>query len=371
MSTRRFISVLVKEYRHILREPRTLWMVFLSPAFVLVTLSGIFTSGSGRVSLALWDQDHSALSRRFAATLSSDDDFTLAYVLGYDEIESSLVDHRFDAALVIPPGFADAIRGGDTASVQVILDGVDTATASQATGSLLAHAADFGVALNQQSFPSALALPLRIQARSVYLPTDAERESMIPGLIPIVFSLPVMAASLALARERETGSLESLIATPVRGIEYLGGKLIAYVTAALVGLLPVWLVATVLFDVPFRGSLLLLVLLTVDFLLASVGMALLIGSLTRSQQTATVIALFVFFVPGFFLSGMIDPIDTTDRTSTAISYMLPGTHFVTICRAIFLKGATLAEVWRPALWLLLHAVVWLVLGSATFKKRVD
>ena len=371
MSTRRFISVLVKEYRHILREPRTLWMVFLSPAFVLVTLSGIFTSGSGRVGLAMWDQDRTALSRQFAATLSSDDDFTLAYVFGYDEIESSLVEHRFDAALVIPPGFADTIRGGGTASVQVILDGVDTAIAGQATGSLLAHAADLRAVLSQQFSPTAPALPLRIQAQSTYLPKNAERESMIPGLIPIVFSLPVMAASLALAREREAGSLESIIATPVKGLEYLGGKLIAYVTAALVGLLPVWLVATLLFGVPFRGSLLLLVVLTVDFLLASVGMALLIGSLTRSQQTATVIALFVFFVPGFFLSGMIDPIDTTDLTSTTISYLLPGTHFVTICRAIFLKGATLAEVWRPALWLLLHAVVWLVLGSATFKKRID
>jgi ABC-2 type transport system permease protein len=180
-----------------------------------------------------------------------------------------------------------------------------------------------------------------------------------------------MAASLALARERENGSLESLIATPVRGVEYLGGKLIAYVSAALTGLPPVWLTATLVFGVPFRGSLLLLAVLTVDFLLASVGMALLIGSLARSQQTATVIALFVFFVPGFFLSGLIDPIDTTDLASTAFSYLLPGTHFVTICRAIFLKGATLAQVWRPALWLLLLAIAWMTLGTATFKKRID
>ena len=119
-------------------------------------------------------------------------------------------------------------------------------------------------------------LPLQIRSQSVYLPDDAERESMIPGLIPIVFSLPVMAASLALARERETGSLESLVATPVRCLEYLGGKLIAYVTAALVGLLPVWLVATLLFGVPFQGSAVLLVVLAADFLLASVGMALFI-----------------------------------------------------------------------------------------------
>lgn len=367
MSIRRSISILVKEYRHILREPRTLWMVFLSPAFVLVTLSTVFTSGSGRINLTLWDQDRTPLSRQFAATLSSDADFSVGYASNYEELETLLVERRIDAALIIPPGFADTIRGGDTAPVQVILDGVDTLVAGQATGSLLGHAADFGLALSRQfSLPP---LPLRISSQSAYLPDAAERDSMIPGLIPIVFSLPVMAAALALARERETGSLEALLATPVRGLEYLGG-LVAYVTAALVGLLPVWLVTTVLFGVPFRGSPVLLVLLTTDFLLASVGMALFIGNLVRSQQAATMIALFVFFVPGFFLTGLIDPIDTTDLVGTIFSYMLPTTHFVTICRAIFLKGATLAELWRPALALLVLSITWVGLGTLTFRKRM-
>jgi ABC-2 type transport system permease protein len=368
VSTRRFISVLVKEYRHILREPRTLWMVFLSPAFVLITLAAIFTSSSGRIDLVLWDQDRTPLSRQFVATLSSDEDFSLDYVSHYEEIENSLVNHGIEAALIIPPGFADTIQGGDTAPVQVILDGVDPSATGYATGSLLGHAADFGAALSQQySLPP---MPLQIRSQSAYLSDKSEQESMVPGLIPIVFSLPVMAASLALARERESGSLESLVATPVCGLEYLGGKLLAYVTASLAGLLPVWLAATQLFDVPFRGNPLLLILLTVDFLLANIGLALFIGSLVRSQQTATVIALFVFFVPGFFLAGLIDPIDTTDLASTATSYALPSTHFVTICRAIFLKGATLAEVWQPALALLLLSILWMILGIRVFKKRI-
>ena len=368
MSIRRFISVLAKEYRHILREPRTLWMVFLSPAFVLIALSTIFTSGSSRIDLALWDQDHTPLSRQFAATLSSDADFSVGYVSDYEEIESALVRRNIDAALIIPPGFADTVQSGDTAPVQVILDGVDTLAAGQATGSLLGHAADFGLALSSQfSLPP---LPLRVRSQSAYLPDAAERDSMIPGLIPIVFSLPVIAAALALARERETGSLEALITTPVRGLEYMGGKLTAYVTAALVGLLPVWLAATALFGVPFRGNPVLLVVLTADFLLASVGMALFLGNLVRSQQAATVIALFIFFVPGFFLAGLIDPIDTTDLAGTAISYVMPSTHFVTICRALFLKGATLAELWQPALALLVLSITWVGLGALTFKKRM-
>jgi ABC-2 type transport system permease protein len=368
MSLRRLSSVLVKEYWHILREPRTLWMVFLSPAFVLVALSTIFANGGNRIGLALWDQDHTPLSRQFAATLSSDADFSLDYVSNYEEIEALLVERSVDAALVIPPGFADTVQSSDTAPVQVILDGVDTYVAGQATGSLLGHAAEFGLALSRQfSLPP---LPLHIRSQSAYLPNAAERDSMIPGLIPIVFSLPVIAAALALARERETGSLEVLITTPVRSLEYLGGKLIAYVTASLVGLLPVWLVATLLFGVPFRGNPILLVLLTTDFLLASVGMALFIGNMVRSQQAATLIALFVFFVPGFFLAGLIDPIDTTDLAGTAVSHFMPSTHFVAICRALFLKGATLAEIWGPTLALLGLSVAWVGLGALTFKKRI-
>jgi len=368
MSIRRLISVAVKEYRHILREPRTLWMVFLSPAFVLIALSTIFTSGSGRIDLALWDQDRTPLSRQFAATLSSDADFSVGYASDYEEIEESLVERSADAALIIPPGFADTVQRGDTAPVQVILDGVDTFAAGRATGSLLGHAADFGLALSRQiSLPP---LPLQVRSQSAYLPDAGERDSMVPGLIPIVFSLPVIAAAVALAREHESGSMEALIATPVRGLEYLGGKLVAYVTAALVGLLPVWLAATALFGVPFRGNPVLLVALTADFLLASVGMALVLGNLVRSQQTATMIALFVFFVPGFFLAGLIDPIDTTDLAGTAVSYAMPSTHFVTICRALFLKGATLAELWRPALALSVLSVAWMGVGALTFKKRM-
>jgi ABC-2 type transport system permease protein len=173
-----------------------------------------------------------------------------------------------------------------------------------------------------------------------------------------------------LAREREKGTLETLVATPVRGLEYLGGKLVAYVTASLAGLLPVWLTASLLFGVPFRGSPVLLVILTADFLLASVGLAIVIGNLVRSQQAATVLSLFIFFVPAFFLSGLTDPIDTTDVASAVVSYVMPSTHFITICRGLLLKGASLADLWRPSLMLLGLSAVWMALGALTFKKRI-
>ncbi len=368
MSIKRLLSVLTKEYRHILREPRTLWMVFLSPAFVLIALSLIFTSGTTSVELVLWDQDRTSLSRQLISTLAGDDDFSLERVSDYDSIEASLTTHRVDAAVVIPPGFADAVRSGETATIQIILDGVDASVAGESRASLLGHASDFGAEVSSRYLVPPP--PVRIQAQSAYLPTSADRDSMVSGLIPVVFSLPVIAAALALAREREKGTLEALVATPVRGLEYLGGKIVAYVTASLVGLIPVWLTASVLFDVPFRGNPLLLLLLTADFLMASVGLATVIGNLVRSQQAATVLSLFVFFVPAFFLSGLVDPIDTTDVIGTVVSYSMPSTHFVTICRGIFLKGTSLIQLWRSALMLVGLSALWMGLGAITFRKDV-
>jgi ABC-2 type transport system permease protein len=343
-------------------------MIFLSPAFVLVALSFLFANGSGRVALAIWDHDLSPLSRQFTSDLGSDADFSVIHVSSYEEIDDLLVDQRIDAAVVIPTGFGDAVRDAGDAPVQVILDGVDTLSAGQATGSLMGHASAFGVKLSSQlSVPSP---PIVISSRRAYLSNGDRRNSMIPGLIPLVFSLPAMAAALALTRERETKTLESLVVTPVRSLEYLGGKLIAYVTTAVLGLVPVWIVATLVFGVPFRGNPLLLIASTAAFLLANMGMAIFIGNLVKSQQTATVIALFVFFVPGFFLAGVIDPIDTTSLVSTGMAHILPTTHFVTICRALFVKGATISETWPSILSLLGISAAWLGLGALTFKKRV-
>jgi ABC-2 type transport system permease protein len=366
---RRFISVLVKEYRHILREPRTLWMIFLSPAFVLIALSFLFASGSGHVDLAVWDHDRTPMSREFASSLDSNTDFSVTYVEGYEEIDDLLVDQDVDAAVVIPSGFEGAVRSTAGAPVQVILDGVDTFAAGQATGSLLAYASTFGLKLSEQlSLPSP---PLQVYTQQAYSTGTDKRDGMIPALIPMVFSLPAMAAALALTKEKETKTLESLVVTPVRPLEYLSGKLVAYVSTALVGLLPVWLVATAVFGVPFRGNPAVFVAATAAFLLANMGLAIFIGNLVHSQQTATVIALFVFFVPGFFLAGVVDPIDTTNIASTGVSHILPVTHFVTICRAIFVKGATLGEIWPSVAGLLGIAAVWIGLGALTFKKRTS
>jgi len=179
-----------------------------------------------------------------------------------------------------------------------------------------------------------------------------------------------MALALALTREKETGTLEGLFATPVVGVEYLLGKLLAYIAAGLVSAVLALLVAVLWFHVPFRGSLAVYLLLAADYFLACMGATVAIANLVRSQQTAMFIVLIIFIVPSFFLAGLISPVSTGAFASRLASFALPATHFVEIGRMICLKGLGLGQMIRPALILLGMGLGALAVGLLTFRKKV-
>jgi ABC-type multidrug transport system permease subunit len=181
--------------------------------------------------------------------------------------------------------------------------------------------------------------------------------------------MPALAFALALAREKETGSFESLIATPVRGAEYLVGKLLAYEISGVFSAVLAWLVATLWFQVPFRGTFLDFLLLTADYLIASMGVSLVVASFVRNQQTAMFLILAIFFVPSFFLSGLFRPV-AEEAVARAVAYALPSTHFVSIARSLFLKGLGLLALWRPALALLGIGLACQAISLALFKKKL-
>jgi ABC-2 type transport system permease protein len=179
-----------------------------------------------------------------------------------------------------------------------------------------------------------------------------------------------MALALALTRERETGTLEGLIATPVSGVEYLLGKLLAYIAAGLVSAVLALLVAVFWFRVPFRGSFGVYLLLAADYFLACMGATVVIAGVVRSQQTAMFIVLIIFIVPSFFLAGMLSPVSTGSLGSMLASYALPSTHFVEINRSLFLKGLKLGQMLRPALVLLGMGLGAIAIGLLRFRKKV-
>jgi ABC-type multidrug transport system permease subunit len=191
---------------------------------------------------------------------------------------------------------------------------------------------------------------------------------MVPGLLAVILCMPALALALALAREKETGSFEVLIATPVRGIEYLVGKLLAYGASGLVSVVLAWLVATLWFHVPFRGRLSAFLLLAVDYIVASMGISLVVANFVRNQQTAMFLILMIFFVPSFFIAGLMLPV-ADEPIARALAYALPTTHFITICRSVFLKGMGLAALWKPALTLLGTGITCLSISLALFEKK--
>jgi ABC-2 type transport system permease protein len=369
MSLRRLVAVARKEFRHIARDVRTFFLVTVAPAFLLVTLSYVFSFDVSRVDVAVCDLDCTPLSRAFIASLTADGDLVIAAdVQREQEIEYLFARGAADMALVIPHGFADAVLEGGSAEVQCIVDGADAITANQAVGILEGRVDAFIAGLRPRSL-SGVAGGLEVSSRAWYNATFKSLISMVPGMMAVILCMPALALALALTREKEVGSLEILIATPVRGTEYLVGKLLAFEISGMGSAVLAWFIATLWFHVPFRGSFLTFLLFTADYMIASMGISLVIANFVHNQQAAMFLILMILFVPSFFISGLILPL-ADEPVPRAIAYALPTTHFVTICRGVFLKGLGPAALWRPGAILLGMGFTYQAVSLVLFEKRL-
>ncbi len=367
---RRTLAILRKEMRHITRDTRVFFLVTLAPALLLLLLSYVFSFDVDHFTLAVLDLDHSAISRDYLSAITSDGEFEIThFVSGHAEIDALLARGAVDMALVLPRGFGSAALGGRGATAQAVVDGMNAISAGQGIAQLSARTTAFGANLSAVSRASD-AQPADITRRAWYNTALKSLHSMAPGLLAVVLFMPAMAVTLALAREKETGSFEGLIATPVRGIEYLTGKLLAYLIMGLVGAGAAVLVAVAWFGVPLRGSAVVLLALAGLYFLATMGIGLLVAHFVSSQQTAMTIILLAFFVPSFFISGLITPIDTTTPSGLLTAYSLPTTHFIIITRSVFLKGAGLDSLWPQAALLIGMAALMIGLSVALFRKKL-
>ncbi len=365
----RLLAIAHKESRHIIRDRYILFLVVIAPAFLLLVLAYIFSFDADYFNLVVWDQDKSHLSRQYIADLTSDGTFVVTYVEHAQEMDAWLQSGRAHVALIIPPGLTNAAQAYRPAPVQVIEDGVDTIAAHQALGQLRARTNLFALSL----MPSVRGqtAPIEIRSRSLYNPSLKSLTSMVPGLIAIVLYMPALALALSLTREKELGSFEGLAATPLQGAEYLLGKLLTYTGFGLVSILPVTLVATLWFHVPFRGNLLTLLVLAICYFLASFGLSTIVANAVKSQQAVMLIMIMVFFVPSFFLAGLILPVEARSWGTRLAAYSLPVSHFIIICRGILLKGLGIPDLIPAALALLSIGGITLSLSLMLFRKWLD
>lgn len=376
MDLRQTLSVLRKEWWHIVRDRRTALLVTLSPVLFLIVLAYSFSIEIKQVSLAVMDQDMTPLSRRYLATLTDSGDLlTCCLASSYAEIEHWLVNGKVKAAVVIPPRFMDRADAGEAARVQVIVDGTDPSTAGHAITHIVSRTESFSAnvmstSLDRRGYPTrGQTSPVDLRLRTWYNPSLKYIIGMVPALIGVVLGMPAISASLAITREKEWGTLEGLIATPIGRVELLVGKLIPYIMSGMISVVLCAGVAVFWFGVPFRGSFLTYLVLSADFLLATLSIGLLISILVDSQQAAMIAALLAFLFPGFFLSGILIPLSAMGMMKME-AYMVPTTHYVLINRGIFLKGVGLDALWPWAVALLVTGTAMLILSLLLFRKQL-
>ena len=376
MNWRRVLSVMRKEWWHITRDRTSFFLLVLSPVLALVTMAYAFSIDIKDVGIGVLNQDLSPLSRQYLAQLGSTDALRVeVWPQGLDEVERLMMQGRVKAVIIIPHGFAQDMESERTAALQVVVDGTDPNTAGHAIRHISAHTEHFAAEqLKDQLSRAGLAAinlsPIDLRLRAWFNPSLKFTVSLIPGLVGVVLSVPAMAASLALAREREWGTMEGLIVTPIGRGELIVGKLIPYVLAGMLSVPLCAATAVYGFGVPFRGSPWLYLVLSAVFLFATMSISLLLSVFTNSQQVAIIGSMIIFLFSGFFMSGLLIPLAIMGPVLKMEAMMFPTTHFVIISRSVFVKGAGLAELQGYAIVLAVMGVVFLALTALMFKKKL-
>ncbi len=377
MNLKRTLAIIRKETWHIVRNKGTLFLTIASPAMLLFVLMYAFTVNIREIPIGVLDGDRSPLSRQYVSGLLSTGDVTLrGWVADYADLERRLERGEIKAGVVIPAGFMDDITTGREARVQVIIDGTSPSTANHATAHIVGFTQSFAAELlrrdlERMGYGAPPLQPIDLRVRTWYNPTLRPLVGYAPALLAVVMGMPGLLATLTLAREKEHGTLEQLVATPVGRAELMVGKLIPYLLSGLVSVLLCVALIVYWFDVPFRGNLLTFLLLSAAFLLAILGLGLLMSVFIKTQQAAQIVALLVFFFPGFFLSGVFIPLSSMEPLMRLEAYSIPTTHYVIIARQVFLKSWGLAQLWPYAVALTGMGLFLTGLAVGLFRKKIQ
>ncbi|UCD84262.1 MAG: ABC transporter permease [Deltaproteobacteria bacterium] len=372
--------IMRKEFIQILRDPRSLAVAILIPIFMLVLFGYAITFDIRQITLAVLDQDGSFQSREFLRSLTASPIFKAdRYLSNYEEIDGLLDRSLVRMGVVIPPGFSRALKRGESAPVQFLVDGTDANFAAVCIGYLTAACYHYSLSLTVKylrnrglGYLARTFSPISTKPRIWFNQTLRSENFIVPGIIAVILMmLAAQITSLSVAREYERGTIEQLIVSPIRSSELIVGKLLPYICIGFCQVGLVTLVGTLHFGVPFRGSLLLFAILTVIFLVGAMGIGMLFSIITKSQQVAMQISLLSTMLPALLLSGFIFPIESMPKVLQAITYLVPARYFLVILRGIFLKGSGINVLWPEVLWLSVFTIALLFLCFRSFKKTLD
>jgi ABC-2 type transport system permease protein len=377
MLNTRLFSLIRKEFIQIIRDPRTLALTFLMPVMQLLLLGYAATNDVRNVSLAVYDQDKSPSSRALLDAYRAADYFHLDYDVGSPDQLRALID-RGDAraGIIIPPDYGTRLARGLTAQVGFVIDGSDptVAAAALSAATFIGQARSTTLAVERLAArgQAGFAQPaIDVRTQVWYNPNLVSAYYMIPAMIGLILQfLTTILTSTAIVRERERGTIEQLIVTPIKAWELVVGKLTPYVIIAFIDTVEILVAGVLIFGVPINGSLPLLLALAGLFLVSTLGVGLFISTISNTQQEAMLSAMFTM-LPTIFLSGFFFPLPAMPAVLQWISYAIPLRYFLIVVRGIILKGVGVEALWPQIFALSIFAVV--IMGSAAlrFRKRLD
>ncbi len=370
----RLFSIMRKEVIHILRDTRTLVVMLAFPILELILLGYTATTDIRHLRTAVFDGDRSIQSRQLIEAYRASDYFEIShYVQNEDEMAKLLDRGEIRSGIIIPAGYSDSLGKGKTAQVAFVIDGSDPSVASTA----FAASQSVGQALNTKIIQQRLGIDVtnlggvEVRPRVWYNPDLRSANYMIPALIGLILQfLTILFTAQTIVREREQGTIEQLVVTPIKPWELIVGKVVPYVGIAFFDLTEILIIGIFWFDVPFRGNLLLLLSESMLFLVTTLGLGLFISSSAKTQQEAFLTAMMIN-LPGIFLSGFFFPLEAMPAAFQILSYAIPLRYMLIIIRGIVVKGVGLEAFAEQTVALAIFATVILTAAALRFKKSLE
>jgi ABC-2 type transport system permease protein len=372
----RLISIIRKEFIQIIRDPRTLVLIVVMPIMQLFLLGYAATTDVKNISLAVWDQSQSTQSRALLDAFRAANYFSIDYSVGSTEEYRQLIETgKIRAALIIPPDYDVRLLQGD-AQVSMVLDGSDATVGGTAlsTAKLIGQSYATKVMTEQAALtgrPSSFSPPLDVRTQVWYNPDLIAAYFNVPGVIGmILYFITALLTASSIVRERERGTIEQLIVTPIRSWELVVGKILPYSILAIVDTIEILVIGHWWFKVPIRGDLGLVFALSGLFLLSSLGIGLFASTIANTQQEAF-ITVMVTMLPSIFLSGFFFPIEAMPKFLQYVSAIVPLRYYLVIIRALLLKGVGASALQGEIIALSIFAVVIMGAAAMRFRKRLD
>ena len=376
MKPQRLFAVSRKEFIHLLRDPRSLAIGIALPIIMLLLFGFALTMDVDHVPIVVWNQSQDPLARDYISYFQASRYFTIiGFVDHYSDVERAIDERKALAGLIVPVDFSQKLQSGKTAAVQWIVDGSDSNTATLATGyaqsATQMFSRDIQINRLELSGKPAPTVPIDLRSR-VWFNADMEsRNYIIPGLIAVIMMVIAgLLTSLTIAREWDNGTMEQLISTPVKVPELIIGKLIPYFCIAFLDVIIAVLMGQFLFHVPLRGSVVMIFVIGIIFLIGALSLGMVISIVAKTQLLASQVALVATFLPTFLLSGFSFDIENMPIVLQAISRVIPATYFIKILKGIYLKGVGLSVLYSETLFLIAFAMLLLLIANVKFKKKM-